>query len=74
MIFREKLENRNQRCTLGFLVSWNGFAGTVSKEMLRGSREDLLVVPVSGEDIRSAVRAGDFAAALVSWWDRAVTL
>jgi hypothetical protein len=36
VIFRQKLENRNRRCTLGFLISWNGFAGTVTKEMLRG--------------------------------------
>jgi hypothetical protein len=74
VIFREKLENRNQRCSLGFLISWNGFAGTVTKEMLRGSREDLLVVPVSGEDVRAAVMASDFPSALVKWWDRAVTL
>jgi hypothetical protein len=74
VIFREKLENRNQRCSLGFLVSWNGFAGTVTKEMLRGSREGLLLVPVSGEDIRAAVRDSDFATHLVTWWDRAVTL
>ena len=27
VIFKEKLENRNRRCSLGFLLSWNGFAG-----------------------------------------------
>src|SRR6185295_6406435 len=35
VIFREKLENRKRRCSLGFLISWNGFTTTVSKEMLR---------------------------------------
>jgi hypothetical protein len=40
----------SQRCTLGFLISWNGFASTVTKEMLRGSREQILVVPLMGED------------------------
>jgi len=51
VVFRSKLENRSQRTTLEFLVSWNGFAGTVSKEMLRRSREDLLIVPLAGDDI-----------------------
>jgi hypothetical protein len=74
VIFREKLENRNRRCTLGFLISWNGFAGTVTKEMLRGSREDILIVPVTGKDIRTAVREGDFTKLLMECWDRAVHL
>lgn len=57
VLFHRKLENRGQRCTLGFLISWNGFAGTITKEMLRASREELLVVPIAGENIRSAVRS-----------------
>ena len=32
--------NRNRRSSSDFLVSWNGFASTVTKEMLRGSREE----------------------------------
>lgn len=74
VIFREKLENRNRRCTLGFLISWNGFAGTVTKEMLRGSREDILTVPVTGKDIRAAVRDGNFSKVLMECWDCAVHL
>ena len=74
VIFREKLENRNRRCALGFLISWNGFATTVAKEMLRGSREDFLIVPVTGKDIRTAVREGDFFKVLMECWDRAVNL
>lgn len=74
VIFREKLQNRNRRCSLGFLLSWNGFASTVSKEMLRGSREDTLIVPVTGEDIRAAVRSGDFLTELTRCWDAAVAL
>ena len=66
------LENRSQRCSLGVLISWNGFAQTVSKEMLRGSREGLLVVPMTGEDIREAVRSGDFLSVLSACWDKAV--
>ena len=70
----EKLENRNRRSSLGFLISWNGFTSTVTKEMLRGSREETLIVPITGEEIRAAVRNGDFLKELVACWDRAVTL
>jgi len=74
VLFRQKVENRSQRCSLGFLISWNGFAGTVTKEMLRGSRERALVVPVTGKEIRAAARNGDFARVLASCWDAAVHL
>lgn len=74
VVFREKMENRNQRCSLGFLISWNGFTGTITKEMLRGSRENLLIVPVTGENLRAAIRANNFPDALLTWWDHAVTL
>jgi hypothetical protein len=74
VIFHEKMRNRSRRCSLGFLVSWNGFAETVTKEMLRGSREELLVVPLTGSDIRAAIRQEDLAAALLGFWDKAVAL
>jgi hypothetical protein len=74
VVFHSKLENRSQRCTLGFLISWNGFSETVTKEMLRGSRVNILIVPMTGEDIRSAVRSGDFVQALLQCWDKAVNL
>lgn len=74
VLFQEKMRNRSRRCTLGFLVSWNGFAGTVTKEMLRGSHEELLIVPISGADLRVAVRDANAQAALLKLWDRAVLL
>jgi hypothetical protein len=74
VVFREKIENRNRRCSLGFLISWNGFAATVTKEMLRGSREEVLIVPVSGKELRAAVRDGTFRKVLVECWDKAVHL
>lgn len=58
VLFKEKLVNRKSRCSLGFLVSWNGFAETIPKEMLRGSREEALIVPVTGRQIREMVRTG----------------
>jgi len=72
VIFHQRLENRSQRCSLGFLISWNGFAETVTKEMLRSSREGILIVPLTGEDIREAVRTGDFVRTLVARWEKAV--
>jgi hypothetical protein len=74
VIFKEKLENRNRRCSLGFLLSWNGFAETVTKEMLRGSRDEYLIVPITGEHIRAAVRDKNFPDVLAGCWDAAVNL
>lgn len=72
-LFHAKMRNRNRRCTLGFLVSWNGFSETVSKEMLRGSREKTLVIPVTGADIRAAVVENDFSGMIARLWDEATT-
>ena len=72
VLFKEKIENRSRRCTLGILVSWNGFKDTVTKEMLRGSREETLIVPITGKHIRAAVRDGDFPKVLLACWEKAV--
>jgi len=74
VIFREKVENRNGRCTIGFLISWNGFTETVTKEMLRGSREYPLIIPLTGVEIKEAVQTGDFLQVLSKAWDKAVAL
>ena len=74
VLFHIKAENRVRRATLGFLISWNGFAGTITKEMLRGNREECLIVPMTGNDIRTAVRASNFPKVLLRCWERAVTL
>lgn len=74
VLFLQKIENRSQRCSLGFLISWNGFAVTVTKEMLRGSRERSLIVPLEGKDLREAVRGDSFADVLKRCWDRAVSV
>jgi len=72
VIFKEKIENRSNRCTLGFLISWNGFKITVSKEMLRGSKARTLVVPLSGKDIREAVHDNNFEKVLIRCWEKAI--
>jgi hypothetical protein len=69
-----KMMNRGQRCTVGFLISWNGFAETVTKEMLRGSREVLLIVPLDGNDLRKAISSGDFLATLMDGRNRALMI
>jgi len=74
VVFQQKVENRRGRSSLGVLISWNGFTETTTKEMLRGSREDVLVIPMTGEDIRASVRSGEFLRALLDCWDRAITL
>jgi hypothetical protein len=73
VLFKEKIENRSNRCSLGFLISWNGFKDTVPKEMLRGSREHTLVVPITGKDIRAAVLDNNFADVLASSWQKVIT-
>lgn len=57
---REKARNRRGRCTVAFLISWNGSARTIAEEMLRHSAENLLIVPMDGEMIRHAIQDGDF--------------
>lgn len=55
VIFKEKIINRKGRAKIGFFVSWNGFAETFNKEDLRSSQGDILVIPVTGENIKKAL-------------------
>lgn len=72
VLFKQKIANRSGRCSLGFLISWNGFRSTVTKELLRGSREQVLVIPMTGKEIREAVQDGDFLRVLTASWEKAV--
>ncbi len=74
VVFQEKLRNRRSRCSCGLLVSWNGFAETVTKELLRGSTGDILIVPIEGRDLRAAVREQEFASVLRGLWQSATIL
>jgi len=74
VLFKQKIENRGSRCKLGFLVSWNGFAGTITKEMLRGSRGEPQVVLLEGKDVRQAVNSGDFFKVLTVAYDKTFTV
>jgi hypothetical protein len=66
VLFEKKIHNRRGRSSLGFLISWNGFTDTFKKEMLRGSHERPLVVPLDGDQIRSAAQRGTFPSLLAS--------
>jgi hypothetical protein len=74
VLFKEKVSNRRQRCSCGFLISWNGFADTITKELLRGSREEAFIILVSGEDLRASVMAGTFEAMARTLWERVAFL
>lgn len=56
----EKMRDRFSRCTLAFLISWSGFAETVGREMLRLSRDNYLIVCLTGSDVRRAALEGNF--------------
>jgi hypothetical protein len=73
VLFRQKIENRGSRCKLGFLISWNGFASTISKEMLRGSREQPQVVLLEGQDLKRAVHDESFYKVLTAAYDKTFT-
>lgn len=72
--FHAKIANRKQRARLGFLISWNGFSDTIPSEMLRGSREETLIVPLDGRAIEQAVKTGKFLPVLLTGWKSATHL
>ena len=67
-LLEKKAENRRDRCTLSFLVSWNGFTCTIEKELLRSSRQRLVIVPLTGIDLRRAVAENNFVGVIESAW------
>jgi hypothetical protein len=60
VVFYQKMVNRRRRCTLGFLVSWKGFAKTIPLEALRTSRDEPLVILLDGQQIAEAIKQGNF--------------
>ncbi len=74
VLFKEKIENRYGRCTLGFMVCTTDFAETLEREMLRSSKTDLLVVPINGDDLRQLVEAKNRSQLLRSFVDRALLI
>jgi hypothetical protein len=71
-LFQLKVENRFNRCKLGFLVSVEKFAETVTKEMLRSSKGDLLIVPINDNGLRQLVESKDRGKLLRDFVDKAL--
>lgn len=70
--FETKMKNRRNRCTVGFFVAWDGFAGTARKELLRSSREGWIMVLLEGARVREAAVAGSFTLLLEQAWYEAL--
>ncbi len=74
VLFQEKIENRSGRCRLGFLICVEEFADTVTKEMLRSSKSDLLVVPINGENLQQLFESQDRNQLLVDFFTSATLI
>jgi DNA-binding NarL/FixJ family response regulator len=72
VLFKEKIENRVGRCRLGFLVCTERFAETVTKEMLRSSKTEILVVPIDGDGLRELVKSDNRSKCLQNFVDSAL--
>jgi DNA-binding NarL/FixJ family response regulator len=72
VLFKEKIENRYGRCRLGFLVCTEKFAETVTKEMLREAKGELLVVPLDGDDLRELIESKNRSQTVRGFVDRAL--
>ncbi len=67
VIFKEKLENRVGRCRLGFLICTEDFADTITREMLRSSKDDFLVVPINGNKLQQLVNSRNRSQLLIEF-------
>ena len=67
VIFQNKLTNRFGLSRLGFLVSLNGFRNTVTKEMLKGSKTEFLIVPVDGNRLKELIKSKERSELLKSF-------
>ena len=67
VIFRSKLGNRFGLSHIGFLVSINGFRNTVTKEILRESQTEFLVVPIDGKMLKELVLSNNRSELLKSF-------
>ncbi len=72
VVFKEKIANRKGRAKIGFFVSWNGFAETFTKEDLRSSQGDILVVPVTGKNVVEAINSS-IEEHIEKWWVNATS-
>jgi hypothetical protein len=67
VVFRSKIENRRDRVKLGFFISWNGFTETYTYEDLRGSKGNILIIPITGQQIKECIIKGEIDTHLKEW-------
>lgn len=72
VLFREKLTNRVGYSKVGFLISMNGFRDTITKEMLRGSKGEYLVVPIDGNNLEDLVFSKDKSDLLKKYVEKSI--
>ncbi len=58
VLFRDKVQNRRGRSSLGFLLSWNGWTRTAEIDGVRHSSGNIAIGFLSGEDIKRMRRDG----------------
>lgn len=73
VVFKEKIINRKGRAKIGFFVSWNGFTDTFTKEDLRSSQGDILIIPVTGEKVIEAL-SNSIEEHAEKWWVNATSI
>ncbi|MDF9615920.1 DNA (cytosine-5-)-methyltransferase [Bacillus cereus] len=72
VIFKSKIENRRGRVGVGFFVSWNGFSTTFTNEVLRTSKEEIVIIPVDGNQIKAAIDNENIEEYIKGWYTEAV--
>lgn len=68
VVFKEKLLNRRNRAKIGFFVSWNGFTSKYSKEELRSSQSDILIIPITKDNIYEILLENNVSKLIEKWW------
>lgn len=74
VLFKEKLKNRFGRAKVGFFISWNGFTDTFNKELLRSSKDDIIIIPLTGKEIKEGMQSTKFDSILENWWLNSIKL
>ncbi|MGC5328325.1 restriction endonuclease [Brevibacillus sp. SYSU BS000544] len=72
ILFKDKILNRRGRAKLGYFISWNGFKSTFKLADLRTSQDDILIVPIDGQELMDSIDKGNFDSQLQHWWSEAL--
>ncbi|QED46397.1 DNA (cytosine-5-)-methyltransferase [Cytobacillus dafuensis] len=72
VIFKNKVENRRKRVGVGFFISWNGFSTTFTNESLRSSKEEIVIIPIDGNQIKEAIESKNIEEFIKEWYTSAV--